>query len=167
MARLVVADASPLIVLARVGGLEWLSALFGSVVLPETVRAEILDCGTWPGQDALRQAIETGSLAVRGDDAGTPELPELDEGEAACIRIALRHAGKSVLLLIDERAGRAVAGEFGIAVAGTAAVIGMAKHHGLIPSARAVFDELLRGDFRISRALIQAILKRVGENAHV
>lgn len=162
MDRIVLSDASPLIVLARVGGLDWLQALFGEIALPETVRAEILDCGEWPGQDALRRGIEANWLVVRRDDGGTPELPELDEGEAACIRIALRHGGPA-LILMDERAGRAVAAEHGIPVAGTAAVIGMAKQRGLIPSARAVFEELLRGDFRISGEVIQTVLERTGE----
>ncbi|MEF8755103.1 MAG: DUF3368 domain-containing protein [Accumulibacter sp.] len=163
MARLVLADASPLIALARLGGLRWLPVLFGTLVLPESVRAEILDHGDWPGQDALRQALDAGALVI-GDDDGTPELPELDEGEAACIRLALRHGGP-VLILIDERAGRAVAAEHGIAVAGTAAIIGMAKQCGLIPSARDAFEELRRGDFRISDEVIQAVLQRVGEIA--
>jgi predicted nucleic acid-binding protein len=44
-------------------------------------------------------------------------------------------------LLIDERAGRAVAATFDIKVAGTAAVIGMARQRRLIDSARAVFAE--------------------------
>lgn len=164
MAGLVLADASPLIALTRLGGLGWLAALFGTVVVPEAVRAEILDRGAWPGQDALRKAIESGALAVVRDDGNT-ELPELDEGEAACIRIALRHRGPA-LILIDERTGRAVAAEHGIAIAGTAAVIGMAKQRGLIRSARGAFDELLRGDFRISGDVIQAVLARVGETAH-
>ncbi len=162
MDRLVLADASPLIALARLGGLGWLKSLFGSVALPETVRAEVLDCGAWPGQESLRAAIDAGVLVVRDDDGGAPELPELDEGEAACIRLALLHGGP-VLLLIDERAGRAVAAEHGLVVAGTAAVIGMAKQRDLIASARAEFEELLRSDFRISGEVIRAVLSRVGE----
>lgn len=162
MARLVLADASPLIALARLAGLDWIGALFGPVTLPETVRAEILDRGAWPGQESLMLAIETGVLVVRSDDGGVPELTELDEGEAACIRLALRHDGPT-LILMDEKAGRAVATEHGITVAGTAAVIGMARQRGLIPSAREAFEELLRGDFRISGEVIRVVLARVGE----
>jgi predicted nucleic acid-binding protein len=65
-------------------------------------------------------------------------LPDLDEGEAARIRVALAHPGSS-LVLMDERAGRAVAMEHSLAVAGTAAIIGMAKTRGLIGSARDAF----------------------------
>jgi len=162
MARLVLSDASPLIVFARLDGLDWLRALFGTVCLPAMVRTEILDRGDWPGREALRAALAAGWLQVRDDAIAAPQLPDLDEGEAACIRLAIGH-GEPVLILMDERAGRAVAAEHGLAVAGTAAVIGMAKQHGLIPSARVVFEALLKSDFRISRAAIQTVLERVGE----
>jgi predicted nucleic acid-binding protein len=68
------------------------------------------------------------------------------------------------LLLIDERAGRAVARERGLVVAGTAAVIGLARTRGLIPSARSVFAELHASDFRIAPSVINAVLRRCGEH---
>ncbi len=95
-------------------------------------------------------------------DSREPALPDLDEGEAASIRLALVH-GPQTLLLIDERAGRAVAQALGIQVAGTAAVIGMARQRHLIDSARAVFVELHASDFRIAPEVIQAVLERCEE----
>lgn len=77
--------------------------------------------------------MQTAAIATR-----EPALPDLDEGEAASIRLALSCNGPA-LLLIDERAGRAVAQELGLSVAGTAAVIGLARQRGLIASARQVF----------------------------
>lgn len=68
-----------------------------------------------------------------------------------------------MLILIDERAGRAVAQELGLSVAGTAAVIGLARQRGLIASARDVFAALHAGDFRIAPAVIQAVLDRCGD----
>ncbi|WP_245598741.1 DUF3368 domain-containing protein [Methylomicrobium lacus] len=68
-----------------------------------------------------------------------------------------------VLLIMDERAGRAVAKEKGLRVIGTAAIIGLAKKQGLIPSARAVFEVLHRSDFRISAAVINQVLISVNE----
>ena len=92
-------------------------------------------------------------------------MPDLDEGEAASIRLALSFGpASSTLLLIDERAGRATAMECGLRVAGTAAVIGMARQRGLIPSARAVFAQLHTSDFRIAVAVIETVLKRCGES---
>jgi predicted nucleic acid-binding protein len=64
---------------------------------------------------------------------------------------------------MDERAGRAVAQEFGILVAGTAAVIGLAKKQGLITSVRPSFERLHLSDFRISADIIRAVMSRSGE----
>lgn len=163
MARLVLTDASPLIGLARVEGLPWLRALFGEVSMPVEVRDEVLASQGFADAVAIAAAIDSGWLTVCAPAPDVPELPELDEGEAACIRIALSHGGQA-LLLMDERAGRAVAAEHGLRVAGTAAVIGMAKSRGLIVSAREVFSRLHASDFRISAEVIETVLGRVGEN---
>lgn len=162
MARLVLTDASPLIGLARVDGLLWLQLLFGRVWMSAEVRREVLPGNGSPDEPAILAAEDSGWIAVHGPTPIVPELPELDEGESACIRIALGNSEAS-LLLMDERAGRAIAVEHGLRVAGTAAVIGMAKSRNLIPSAREVFARLHASDFRISAQVIETVLRRVGE----
>ena len=135
MVAIVIADASPLIALARVDGLGWLQALFHEVLT-----------GSFAASEAcIEQAIAAGWLRAVPCALNAPPLPDLDEGEAASIRLALAFGGET-LLLIDERAGRAVAQELGLQVAGTAAVIGLAKQNGLIASARSVFAELHASD---------------------
>ena len=162
MAAIVISDASPLIGLAHVNGIGWLRELFGIVLLPATVADEVLT-GRFGAQEALiTAAIKAGWLTITADQPQGPELPDLDEGKAASIRLALSRPGP-VLLLIDERAGRAIAHELGLKVAGTAAVIGLARQRGLIASARAVFDGLHRSDFLIAPAVITTVLKRCGE----
>ena len=165
MVAIVITDASPLIGLARVSGVSWLKDLFGVVLIPSVVADEVLT-GHFPDQEALiQEAIGAGWLRLAADIETGPALPDLDEGEAASIRLALSFGpASSTLLLIDERAGRATAMEFGLRVAGTAAVIGMARQRGLIPSARAVFAQLHTSDFRIAVAVIETVLKRCGEN---
>jgi predicted nucleic acid-binding protein len=162
MARLVLSDASPLIALSRVNGLAWLPRLFGTVSMPPKVYSEVLPGLGLPGEDAITQAVRAGWLTVTGRAPETPALPELDEGESACIRIALAHDGPA-LLLIDERAGRTIAQEHGLRVAGTAAIIGLAKQRGLIPSARELFALLHAAEFRIAPEVIRTVLQRVGE----
>ena len=104
MARLVLTDASPLIGLSLVDGLPWLAALFGEVWMPEEVRNEVLSGSGFPGEQAIRGAMGRGWLRLWSQPVGELPLPDLDEGEAACIRIAVGHAGES-LVLMDERAG--------------------------------------------------------------
>ena len=159
MAAIVIADASPLIGLARVNGIHWLQQLFGQVVVPCIVAEEVLT-GHFPDSERpIRSAIAAGWLVVEQTIPETPSLPDLDEGEAACIRVALASSSPA-LLLVDERAGRAIAQNLGLMVAGTAAVIGMAHRQGLIGSAREVFAELHSSDFRIAPDVIQAVLRR-------
>jgi predicted nucleic acid-binding protein len=64
---------------------------------------------------------------------------------------------------MDDRAGRAVAREYGLRVAGTAALIGMARQRGLIPSAREVPVRLHAAEFRMAPEGIRALLRHVGE----
>ena len=163
MAAVVISDASPLIGLARVNGIGWLQELFGEVLIPEVVANEVLT-GGFPAEEArISAALEAGWLRIAGPILAGPELPDLDEGEAASIHLALA-APEPALLLIDERSGRAVAQELGLSIAGTAAVIGIARQRNLIPSARAVFAQLHGSDFRIAPAVIQAVLDRCGED---
>lgn len=162
MAAIVITDASPLIALARVNGLDWLQQLFTEVVVTNVVLSEVLT-GRYPDTEAqIQQALAAGWLQAAAIETSEPALPDLDEGEAASIRLALS-SSEPVLLLIDERAGRAVAQELGLSVAGTAAVISLARQRGLIASARDVFAALHASVFRIAPAVIQAVLDRCGD----
>ncbi len=161
MAQIVIADASPIIILSRIGGLDWLAPLFGKVWLTKIVRDELLTGGK-PGEQVILAALEIGVLAVLDQDWPTPIFSELDEGEASTIRAAL-HLPEKCLLLMDERLGRMVAQEQGLAVAGVVGLIGIAKKRGLIPSASVVFEHLLETDFRIAPDLIRGVLRQVGE----
>jgi predicted nucleic acid-binding protein len=162
MTRIVVIDSSPLIGLAIVDGLQWLPTIFGSVFLPESVRYEVLPGKSAPGEEAIKLAIDKGWLTIWTEPIKPLLDIDLDAGETDCINIALSHSAK-VLLIMDERAGRAVAKEKGLRVTGTAAIIGLAKKQDLIPSARAAFERLHNSDFRISASVINLILDSVNE----
>lgn len=165
MARIVLSDASPLIGLAIANGLNWLPNLFGVVWVPPTVHQEVLPGVQARGELEIAQALSLNHLRVW--DAGIPKprksLGDLDAGEMECLSVAQSLTAGQCLVLMDERAGRAIAKELGIPIAGTAAVIGMAKKRGLTPSAKDCFAKLHETDFRISKEVIQAVLTQVGE----
>ena len=165
MARVVLSDASPLIGLAIVDGLMWLPKLFGDVWVPPSVHREVLPGVSARGEAEIAAAVKRKAIRVwrKSIPDASVVLPELDEGETDCIRIALSNDASETLILMDERAGRAVATEHGIRVAGTAAVIGLAKKRGLITSAKTRFAKLHATDFRISAVVIQTVLRDVGE----
>lgn len=114
------------------------------------------------GEEAIAHAIDVGWLKVWPEPI-KPQLDiDLDMGETDCINLGLGHTDE-VLLIMDERAGRAVAKEKGLSVVGTAAIIGLAKKQGLIASARKAFEVLHTSDFRISSTVINQVLFSVNE----
>ena len=162
MARIIISDASPLIGLSIVGGLQWLPEIFGIVWIPEAVRGEVLPKRAAQGKKAISTALENGYIQLWDESFEALTDLDLDDGESACISIAAG-LSESALLIMDERAGRAVCKEKGIAVIGTAAIIAEAKKRGLIPSAKEAFEVLHQSDFRISANVIRTVLLRCGE----
>ena len=165
MARIVVIDSSPLIGLAIVDGLAWLPKLFDVVFLPESVKQEVLPGKAARGEQAIAQAIAAGWLKAWAETIDPQLEIDFDTGESDCINLGLSHVD-GVLIIMDERAGRAVAKEKGLRVIGTAAIIGLAKKQGLIPSARVVFEVLHASDFRISATVINQVLVSVNEKIY-
>jgi len=108
VAAIVIAAASPLIALARVNGIQWLRALFSDVLVADAVLRDVLKGRVPDSEERIQAGITRGWLKPVVMQATEPALPDLDEGEAASIPLALQH-GDGALLLIDERAGRAVA----------------------------------------------------------
>ena len=167
MKRIVIADASALIALAKIDHLFILQGLFGQVWLAPTVLAELRLADFAATGSTLQVALDAAWLRVNPEPTANTTLTGLDAGETESILQAL-HAqsqGDAVLLIINEQMGRAAAKELGLTIAGTAAVIGMAKQRGLIPNAKDVFAALLKTDFRISADIIRQVLASVGEVA--
>jgi predicted nucleic acid-binding protein len=167
MKRIVIADASALIALAKIDHLFILQDLFGEVWLAPTVLLELRLAEFSATGSALQIALDAAWLRVNPEPIANVVLTGLDAGETQSILQALHAQSQSVavLLIIDEQTGRAAAKELGLTIAGTAAVIGMAKQKGLVPSARLVFEALLKTDFRISADIIRQVLSNVGEVA--
>ncbi len=161
--RVVVADASPLIGLARIGSLPLLGDLFDEVLLPEAVAAECIRETHRPGATAIASAITDGALLVCAVEQGPAvrALAEvLDDGEAEALALALE---RDVPVLMDERRGRRVAARRGVAVVGTGAVLVAAKRGGLVPAVAPLLEALRDSGYRLSDELTRGILSRCGE----
>lgn len=159
----VIADAGPLIALSHLQKLDLLQGVFGDVLITPVIREKLLPVGDYPGKDLLLAAMESGWLRIV--DAPSSDwrslCPGVDAGEASAIHLACEL--KDALLIIDDRAGRAEASARDLRFTGTAAVIGMAKLKGLIPAASPILDALRDSGYRLSDAVIQAVLKDIGE----
>jgi uncharacterized protein len=165
LADLIVADASPLIVLARAGHLQILALVAGKVIVPDVVIRECTHDLERPGARVIEQAIETGWLSRQQQSLRFESVNAagLGPGEAAAIGLALALRSP---LLIDERIGRQVAAALAIKVIGTIGILLLAKRRSLITAIRPVVDSLKREGFFIAKALELETLQRAGETAN-
>ncbi|WP_258083231.1 DUF3368 domain-containing protein [Thermococcus thermotolerans] len=128
---IVVADSGPLIALAKIGKLHVLHDLFGTVVIPKAVWIEVVERGEGkPGSEEVKNAKWVEVIEVR-DTLGVEILErEIERGEAEAIVLA-RELNAS-LLLLDEKIPRIIAKSLGLKVAGSLAVLFMAKKKGIL-----------------------------------
>lgn len=87
--KIVLADASPLIGLARAGGLPWLRRLYKTISITKAVRGEATGVRELPGAVAIAAAIKQGWIRVLRQEWSEPPLPRLDTGEASTLRAAI------------------------------------------------------------------------------
>jgi len=153
----VVADTGPLHYLVLVGQIDLLTRLFGGVTVPAIVRGELLHPMAPPlVRDWAASAPPwlTVSPVLPQDD---PAFHRLDDGENATITLALTvHAD---LVLMDDRAGVAVARAMGLTVVGTIGILDLAASRKLIDIA-AVAAQLKATNFRVRPGLLDELVAR-------
>ncbi len=147
----VVADTSPLNYLLLIGEIAILQRLYGEVLIPSEVLAELSDVSA-PSEVLKWVQVRPPWLKVRQrrimqDD---PALRHLDPGERAAILLA-QHEG-DVLLLIDDAAGRIEATRHGIPTAGTLGILRAASVRQLLELPTAL-KSLAATNFRVSQNL--------------
>ncbi len=151
MNRTIIADASCLIALERIGKLEILQILFSAISITEEIKQEF-------GKN-LPEWIFLGNasnLALKEELAKI-----LDKGEASAIALALET--ENSLLIIDEKKGRKIAQDFKIDTIGTLRILLLAKQKGAISSLKEMIIELSKCQFRFSPAIVETLLKEAGE----
>lgn len=166
--RVVIADAGPLIALARIKALDLLRQLFTRVFITTMVRDEILPAGAAFAEVGLLTSTPAeGWIEVVDVPTSnfTPINPGVDAGEASSIHFAKQrqNAGDAVLMVIDDRAGRLEAKSHGLGFIGSAALIGLAKAEGLVPAARPLLEQIVASGYFVAPAIVSAILEKVEE----
>jgi predicted nucleic acid-binding protein len=155
-----VANASPVIVLAKAGYLKLLTDLSKELLLPEAVAAEILG---GPATDPARLALEAGWGLRIAHTAAPDELLDLrlGVGETAVLTVARERAPCTAIL--DDAAARASASVFGVSLIGTLGVVLRAKKKGIVPQAVEVLKALRAVGFHLDDRTIRLALERSGE----
>jgi predicted nucleic acid-binding protein len=158
---IVVSDTSPINYLILIGRVDLLPSLYGTVAIPEAVHRE-LKRGVSP--ERVRSWALNLPEWVQVHQVLEGEVDtDLDVGEAEAI--ALAHALRADLLLIDDRKGRLIATEQELEVTGVLGVLLDAAERGLLDLPVAVND-LLKTTFRAKPQLLQTLLERARQLQH-
>jgi predicted nucleic acid-binding protein len=156
-----VVNASPIILLARVGQLDLLRRLGTAVVIPEAAVLEIQRKGS---ADPAVQALAQASWLVSVDPGAIPANVAalgLGDGETAVLAHALANPGSGAI--VDDQAARNAAALLGIPHQGTLGIVIFAKTKGLIPAARPVVEQLRLHGMYLSDQMMNQALAQVGE----
>lgn len=159
---LVVSDTSPLRALAQLSLLDLLPRLFGEVILPPAVVAELsVERSGIPRVNIASHAFLR-VQAPRNRGRVDSLLNELHAGESEAIALAIEIHPDFVLM--DDREGREVAMRFGLVPVGAIGVLTRAKRVGLVPKVAPLLDRLVEEiEFRLSDEVRRRALEQAGE----
>ncbi len=172
MKKVVIADAGPLIALARIGQLNLLLQLFGKVALTDLVAREVTSGGGVPDSAALSHALAQPWLeTVPVSESALEEcrtwvnLHQIDMGQASVLVLATQCSvqGHEVLVIVDDARGRMAAQHARIAITGTAGLLLLAKSAGLLSDVAPLLLGLQAQGYFLSHRLMDAVVRQAGE----
>jgi predicted nucleic acid-binding protein len=157
----IVSDAGPIIIFARIGRLSLLRDTTGSLLIPDAVYGEIVvKEGGMPGAAAVAQApwILKVSVVDRSIMESLPNV--LHEGEREAIALARE---RNAQLLVDEIRARRIASDQGLQVVGTLRILASAKQLKLVNAVRPIVEQMRSNGYRFNPTLIRRFLERIDE----
>lgn len=153
-------DASPLILLARVGQLELLRLSGNRVWVPPQVMDEI---SMKDVTDVVAAALARAKWIERHPGVIVPpeiSARNLGAGEAAVISAA---RATSAIAIVDDLQARRCAAALGVRFLGTLGLVLRARHRGLLPEVRPVVEGLLAAGMYLSPGVVAEVLRIAGE----
>ena len=156
----VVSNTSPRCYLVLIGHEDVLPKLYGSILITQTVLAELRHPDA---PSAIRAWVNLlpNWIQVHNDPPDTDEtLATLGPGERTTIRLAEQlHAD---VVLLNELAARTLATQRGLKVAGVLGVLRDASQAGLLDLSAAL-TTLRRTNFRVAPELLRSLYTRLGK----
>ena len=162
MQKIIVSDTSCIGYLAQINQLSLLQIIYGEIIIPETVNAEILNLEI-KGHNLSHYKTADWIKIYQDTDLSNVQQYQsvLDKGELQAISLAVDL--KADLLIIDEKLGRIVATSMGFDITGLVGILIVAKNKNLIHSVKDALDKVILLGCRISNKLYNTALKSCNE----
>ncbi len=157
-----ISNTSPLLYLYRIGGMDWLPALFDEVWIPASVLGELKE-GQRRGYD-VPDPSHYRWLRVKNPQAMPSEWLALDLGPGELAAMALALENPELIVLLDDQLARHTAQAAGLSVWGTLRVLLEAKSIGLIAMVEPFVNRLGESGMWLSTDIRQRILALAGES---
>jgi len=156
---IVFSNTTPLLALASIGRLALLPSLLDRIFIVKSVLDECSAGGpiTVPDLSALDWVTVIEPLP----GLSLPGGMDLGEGEKDTLTMARQM--NADLVLIDERAARALCEYLGLRVTGTLGLLLKAKQQGLVPSFRSAAEAMQEKGIFYSSPLIERLAHHIGE----
>ncbi len=146
--KLIISDTSCFIVLSKIGQLDLLAQVYGTIITTPEIAEEF--------GEALPDWVEI--VAVTDKTKRDLLEQQVDKGEASAIALALE--SKNPFLILDDHKARRLANNLSLTHTGTIGVIVAAKQKGVISSIKPYLENIKATNFRISADLeLQALLQ--------
>lgn len=152
----IISNTGPIIGLAKVGRLSIMKDLAGEILIPPMVQRELLaKTGEEAEQidDALNSYIRVSPLPPLDPSVQTI-IADLDAGEGHAIGLAST-ISEDVLLLLDDRAGRAAAERLNIPTTGLIGLLLLAKEKGIIRNVTDLISSLREQGYWLSDHVVE------------
>lgn len=160
-ARLIVADAGPLIALAIGGVLPACVTMLGGLYVPEAVLQECTSDPSAPSAAVIQSLSTASDVHIVPQSVLTPLdaafAQGLGTGELAVLSYAAEHG---LLALIDERRARRLAQHLKIPCIGSGTLVAQLKRQGLINSIKPIFAAWQKHGYFVSDKFKSDIVMR-------
>ena len=161
VARRWVVNASPLILLSKVGKLGLIDALASEVAIPAAVLDELEDSPADDPAHQVPQAIASARIVPAENVDPLVERWDLGAGESAVLTFALRN--RSFEAVLDDRAARNCAAALGVSTRGTLGILLLAKREGALAAVAPIIAALRDAGMYLDASLERSVLELAGE----
>jgi predicted nucleic acid-binding protein len=145
----VIADTTCFILFDKIGEMELLRTLFGSIITTNVIAAEFGSVlPEWVQIETVKNLHFQSTL-------------DIDAGEASAIALAVE--SEPSLLILDDGKGRKAAKKLNLNYTGSLGIFLKAKQAGIMPLLMPIITKVQKTDFRYTETVLKEILLLAGE----